>query len=206
MRFQIHCRNPKTGQSHEFQLDAHDRREAKQQVVDAGLVVGLIEIATEKAGGDTPPPFRPPGEAAEREIRRARRRVGIAGRIIGVGGIVAIVLAVLGTILSGGREAFRFHEIKVSVRFDGEQFTIVNRDDFSWHDIRIDVNGGLANRGYAVRWDVLVSQQMIVAKVTDFIDEKGNPYDPVNEPLRQLRIICDVGDGNKALHTRRWQP
>ncbi len=204
MRFQIHCRNPKTGQSHEFQLDAHDRREAKQQVVDAGLVVGLIEIATEKAAGNRPP-FRPPGEAAQREARRERRRIGIAGRFIGVGGIVIIVLAVLGTLLSGGGEAFRFHEIKVSVRFDGEQFTIVNRDDFPWRNIRIDVNGGLANRGYAVRWDVLVSQQVIVAEATDFIDEKGNPYDPVNEPLRQLRIICDVGDGNKALHTRRWR-
>ena len=55
MRFRIHCKNPSTGQSHEFDLDARDRREAERQVVDAGLVVGLIEIATEKAAGDTPP-------------------------------------------------------------------------------------------------------------------------------------------------------
>ena len=42
------------------------------------------------------------------------------------------------------------------------------------------------------------------AGATEFVDEKGNHYDPANEPLRQLRIFCDIGDGKKALHTRRW--
>lgn len=204
MRFHVTCTNPKTGQTHEFELDAHDHGEARQEVLNAGLVVGRIEPATGDRHPDPPP--HPHATAAEQETLQERRRVGIAGRIIGGCGIVAIVLAAVGTMLSGGSEDFTFHEIQASVRFDGAGFRIVNMDDFAWHDVLVDVNGGLANRGYTLRWDVLVAQQAIVAVADDFVNEKGRHYDPVKEPLRQLRIICDIGDGKKALHTRRWSP
>jgi hypothetical protein len=77
-------------------------------------------------------------------------------------------------------------------------------DDFAWHDVMIDVNGGLANRGFTLKWDVLTSRQSITAAANEFIDDEGNRYDPVGDPLRQLRIFCDIGEGKKALHTRRW--
>ncbi len=203
MRFRVHCRNPQTGQSHEFELDALNRDAAQREVIAAGLVVGRIEEADDKP--DDPPARIPPrAVAAERESRRARRHVGIVGRIIGVCSIVALVLVLVGTILFGSSHAVGYQDIQASVRFDGERFRIVNMDDFPWRDVLIDINGGLANRGYALRWDVLASQQAVVAAATDFVDEKGNHYDPVGEPLRQLRIICGIGDGLKALHRRRW--
>ncbi len=203
MRFRIHCRNPKTGQSHDFELDAHDRSDAEREVLAAGLVVGRIEAADDDPGA---PPSRIPPRAlaAERESRRARRRVGIAGQIIGVCSVVALVLALVGSILSGSSSALGYQDIQASVRFDGDRFRIVNMDDFPWHNVLIDINGGLANRGYTLRWDVLASTQAVVAAATDFVDDKGNHYDPVDEPLRQLRIICEIGDGMKALHSRRW--
>ncbi len=203
MRFRIRCRNPQTGQSHDFELDAHDRSAAEREILAAGLVVGRIEAADDNPGG---PPSRIPPRAlaAERESRRARRRVGIAGRIIGVCSIVGLVLALVGSILSGSSNALGYQDIQASVRFDGERFRIVNMDDFPWHDVMIDINGGLANRGYTLRRDVLASEQAVVAAATDFVDELGNHYDPVEEPLRQLRIICGIGNGMKALHRRRW--
>ena len=118
--------------------------------------------------------------------------------------IVALVLVLVGTILFGSSHAVGYQDIQASVRFDGERFRIVNMDDFPWRDVLIDINGGLANLGYALRWDVLASKQAVVAAVTDFVDENGNHYDPADEPLSQLRIICDIGNGLKALHTRRW--
>ena len=203
MRFRIHCRNPQTGQSHEFELDALNRDAAQREVIAAGLVVGRIEEADDKPG-DPPARIPPRALAAERESRRARRHVGIVGRIIGVCSIVALVLVLVGTILFGSSHAVGYQDIQASVRFDGERFRIVNMDDFPWRDVLIDINGGLANRGYALRWDVLASKQAVVAAVTDFVDENGNHYDPADEPLSQLRIICDIGNGLKALHTRRW--
>ena len=203
MRFRIHCRNPQTGQSHEFELDAHDRAAAEREILAAGLVVGRIEAADDNPG-DPPARIPPRALAAERESRRARRRVGIAGRIIGVCSIVGLVLALAGSILSGSSNALGYQDIQASVRFDGEQFRIVNMDDFPWTNVLIDINGGLANNGYTLRRDVLTSQQAVVAAATDFVDEKGNHYDPAAEPLRQLRIICEIGDGLKALHMRRW--
>ena len=202
MRFRIHCTNPKTGQSHDFELDAHDRSAAEREILAAGLVVGRIEAADDNPGG---PPSRIPPRAlaAERESRRARRRVGIAGRIIGVCSIVGLVLALVGSILSGSSNALGYQDIQASVRFDGERFRIVNMDDFPWHDVMIDINGGLANRGYTMRWDVVASEQAVVAAATDFVDEKGNHYDPATEPPRPLRIIRDIGDGNKPPPTRR---
>lgn len=202
MRFRITCKNPKTGQTHVFDLDAHDRGEAEQLILGAGLELDRIEPAGAKADGA--PRTIPRAVLAEQEAREERRRVGIAARIIGGGGIVAIVLALLGTILSSGGETFEFHEIKASVRFDGTRFTIVNREDFAWQNLLIDVNGGLANRGYTLRRDVLVADQALAAAAADFVDDRGRHYDPAREPLRQLRIICDIGEGQKALHTRRW--
>jgi len=203
MRFRIHCRNPKTGQSHEFELDAHDRASAEREILAAGLVVGRIEAADDNPG-DPPARIPPRALAAERESRRARRRVGIAGRIIGVCCIVALALAGLGTILSDGSDSLGYQDIRASVLFDGDRFRIVNMDDFSWHDVLIDINGGLANRGYTLRRDVLASEQAVVAAASAFVDEAGKHYSPADEPLRQLRIICRIGDGKQALHTRRW--
>ncbi len=203
MRFRIHCRNPQTGQSHEFELDALNRDAAQREVIAAGLVVGRIEEADDKPG-DPPARIPPRALAAERASRRAPRHVGIAGRIIGVCSIVALVLVLVGTILSGSSQAVGYQDIQASVRFDGERFRIVNMDDFPWTNVLIDINGGLANNGYTLRRDVLTSQQAVVAAATDFVDEKGNHYDPVEEPLSQLRIICNIGDGLRALHSRRW--
>ncbi len=202
MRFLIHCRNPRTGQSHEFELDAHDRREAEKQVQAAGLIARRIEPAGDHDGPVTPAEHHP--TAADREKVRDRRRIRISARFIGAAGIVVIVVAVLGTILSRDGTSFSFREIHASVHFDGSRITIMNTDDFAWHDVAIDVNGGLANRGYALKQDVIASRQAIVAGAGDFVDDRGRHYDPTNEPLRQLRIICEVGDGAKALYTRRW--
>lgn len=204
MRFLIHCKNPRTGQSHEFELDAHDWNEAEQQVLAAGLIPGRIEPAVNRDGPEPPAEHHP--TAAELETARNRRRIRLLARFIGAAGIVVIVVATLGTILSDRDPSFSFREIKASVRFDGSLFSIANTDDFAWHNVVIDVNGGLANRGCTLRPGVIASRQAIAAPATDFVDERGRHYDPTTEPLRQLRIICDVGDGEKALYTRRWDP
>lgn len=203
MRFRIHCSNPKTGQTHDFELDAPSHDDAQRQVLAAGLEVIRIEATDDKP--DAPPARIPPRPlAAQREARRERRHVRTVGRIIGACSVAALVLVLVGAILSGNSNAAAYLDIQASVRFDGEQFRIANMDDFPWTNVLIDINGGLANSGYTLRWDVLASQQAIVAKAIDFVDDKGNRYDPATEPLRQLRIICEIGDGNKALHMRRW--
>lgn len=203
MRFRIHCRNPQTGQSHEFEIDALNRDDAEREVLTAGLVVGRIDESDGERGA--PPPRVPPRPlAAERQSRRERRHVRTVGRIIGACSVAALVLVLVGSILSGSSDAAAYLDIQASVRFEGEQFRIVNMDEFPWTNVLIDINGGLANNGYTLRRDVLTSQQAVVAAATDFVDDKGNRYDPAAEPLRQLRIICEISDGNKALHMRRW--
>ena len=204
MRFLIHCMNPRTGQPHEFELDAHDRLEAEKLVQAARLIPGRIEPAGDRAGPGTPTEHHP--TAAQRETARNRRRIRFLARIIGAAGIVVIVVAVLGTILSGREPSFSFREIRASVRFDGTRFSIANMDDFPWHNVVIDLNGGLANRGCALRPGDIDARHAIAVPATDFVDDSGRHYDPAIEPLRQLRIICDVGDGEKALYTRRWDP
>ncbi len=204
MRFLIHCKNPRTGQSHEFELDAHDRREAEQDLQAADLIPSRIEPAGKRGRSESTAEHHM--SAAELETARNRLRIRLLARIIGAAVIVVIVVAVLGTILSERGPSFTFQEIKASVRFDGTRFSIANTDDFAWHNVVIDINGGLANRGYALRPGVIAERQAIAAPATDFIDDGGRHYDATIEPLRQLRIICDVGDGEKALYTRRWDP
>lgn len=203
MRFRIHCSNPKTGQTHDFEFDAPSHDDAQREILAAGLVISGIEATDDQS--DAPAERIPPRPlAAEREARRERRHVRTVGRIIGACTVVALVLVLVGSILSGSNDTAGYHDIQASVLFDGERFRIANMDDFPWQNILIDINGGLANSGYTLRWDVLTSQQAILAATTDFVDDKGNHYDPAAEPLRQLRIICEIGDGKKALHIRRW--
>ncbi len=204
MRFLIHCTNSRTGQSHEFELDARDRRDAEKQVQAAGLIAGRIEPVGDHVAPGAPAAHLP--TAADREMAGNRRRIRLAARIIGAAGIVVIVIAALGTILPDRDPSFGFQEIKASVLYDGSRFSITNMDDFPWHNVVIDLNGGLANRGYALSPGVIVSRQAIAAANADFVDDRGRRYDPRIEPLRQLRINCDIHGGKNAFYTRVWDP
>ena len=100
--------------------------------------------------------------------------------------------------------ASTLESLNASIRFDGSQFKIINKDDFTWHDVRLDLNGGLAHSGYLHRPGTLRSGQIYTAPATAFADEKGNRFNPVTESPRRMTITCDLEGGQAARYTRGW--
>ncbi|MHC4275392.1 MAG: hypothetical protein ACYSUR_17225 [Planctomycetota bacterium] len=197
MKFRIRARNPKTQQAHHFEVESASRGDARHKVEDAGLVPSSIEPV---AAPDAPPEAaapesHPPPPPAPRRRRRFVNGVLLAGIIVAVGATVKLML---------GSGATTFASLDASIRFDGFQFKIVNQDDFAWHDVRLDLNGGLANSGYMHRPGTLVAGQAYTAPVTAFADEGGNRFSVITDSPRQMTITCELDDGQTARYTRRW--
>jgi hypothetical protein len=197
MRFRIRARNPKTQQAHDFQVEGVSIDDARRQVTEAGLDPSSIEPAAET---EPSPDETAPSEQLRRRFARRppRRYVNVALMIVllaAVGLTVRVMLSSGATTLAG---------LDATIRYDGFQFWIANNDDFAWQDVRLDLNGGLANSGYLHRPGTIVAGQTHTMPVTAFADEAGNRFDPVTDTPRQLTITCDRDDGQTARYTKRW--
>jgi hypothetical protein len=197
MRFRIRARNPKTHQAHHFEVESASPGDARHKVEDAGLVPSRIEPVADPdpPAADTAPQSPPPPRPAPRRRRRLVNVVLLLGIVVAAAATVQLML---------GSRATTFASLDASIRFDGLQFKIVNQDDFTWHDVRLDLNGGLANSGYLHRPGTLVAGQACTAPVTAFTDEGGNRFSIVTDSPRQMTITCQLDDGQTARYTRRW--
>jgi hypothetical protein len=197
MRFRIRARNPKTKQPHSFEVEGDSLGDARQQVEEAGLVPSSIKPAAvpDPPAPDAAPDDRPPDPPAR---RRPRRSVNV----VLVLGFLAVVAATV-TMMMGG-DTTTFESLDAAIRFDGFQFRIANQDDFAWREVRIDLNGGLANSGYLHHPGTIVAGQTYSVSGTAFADEDGNRFDPVSDDPRQIQITCEIDDGKTARYTKRW--
>ena len=197
MRFRIHATNPKTHQAHDFEVEGDSIDDARRQVKEAGLDPSSIEPS---ANADPPventaPESSPPRVTPPRRPRRFVNVMMVLGILVAVGVTVRIMLS------SG---ATTFASLDASIRFDGLQFKIINQDDFAWHGVRLDLNGGLAHSGYLNRPGTLVAGQTYAAPVTAFTNEDGDRFSIITDRPRQMTITCEIDDGQTARYTKRW--
>ncbi|MHC4710603.1 MAG: hypothetical protein ACYTA3_09295, partial [Planctomycetota bacterium] len=144
MRFRIRARNPKTHQAHDFEVEGESIDDARHQVEEAGLDPSSIEPSADADPPveNTAPDSSPPQVTPPRRPRRFVNVILVLGILVAVGVTVRVMLS------SG---ATTMESLDASIQFDGLQFKIVNQDDFAWHDVRLDLNGGLAHSGYLHR-------------------------------------------------------
>jgi len=197
MRFRIRARNPKTKQAHHFEVEGDSPGDARHQVEEAGLIASSIEPAAKAdppvestAPDSSPPQVTPP--------RRRRRFVNV----ILVIGILAVVGLTVRLMFSSGVTTFA--SLDASIRFDGFQLWITNKDEFAWQDVRLDLNGGLASSGYLHRPGTLVSGQTYTMPATAFVNEDGDRFSVTTDSPRQMTITCKIDDGQTARYTKRW--
>ena len=105
----------------------------------------------------------------------------------------------------GGSRETVYRDLNASVQFDGRRLTIVNNDEFAWHDVLIDVNGGLIYMGYEFRPGTLSAGQEYVFAAARFVDKEGKRFDPALEEIRQVRIACEIDDRRKGMYARRMK-
>ena len=197
MRFRIRARNPRTHQAHDFQVEGESIRDARRQVEEAGLDPSSVEPAAsaDPPGDGVAHESRPPRTLTPRRPRRAVNIILVLGILSAAGATVPVML---------GSHTTTFASLDASIRFDGLQFKIVNQDDFAWHDVRLDLNGGLAHSGYLHRTGTLVAGQTYTAPVTAFTNEGGDRFSIITDSPRQMTITCEIDDGQTARYTKRW--
>lgn len=118
---------------------------------------------------------------------------------------VLVAAAVLYATIGGGGSETVYRDLNASVWFDGRRFTVINNDDFMWHNVRIDVNGALIQTGYEITPGTLSPGHEYFFSADRFTDKNGKRFDPTHEDARTVRIACDIDEHEKGMYARRMK-
>jgi hypothetical protein len=197
VKYRIHAKNPKTQQAHDFEVESGSMADARQMAEAAGLVLLNIMPAP---GADAAP--RDDARKAQRRRRFALRSGRRSVDLVLLAGILIAVATTISILLSGSPTGFE--PLDASIRFDGYQFKITNRDAFAWKDVRIDLNGGITHSGYLHHPGTIVAGQAYTAPVTSFCNDKGFRFSPISDSPGQMTITCELEGGRTGRYTKRW--
>jgi hypothetical protein len=199
MRFRIECMNPQKKRTHEFEIESDSLHDAQHQVREAGLVPTRVTPIADRE------PQRFTARWVPRALASASSRRGLLIRVTAYTVLTLVIVGLTSATLGLGAAGVSRQRLDGSVRFDGFQLKITNNGVEPWANVRLDINGGLAHRGYEHNVDSMASRQTIAVASTEFVDESGKRFNPITEKLVQLRIRCVLSDGTTGLYTRRWE-
>ncbi len=94
-------------------------------------------------------------------------------------------------------------ELNVEARFTGTQFIIVNKNDFIWTNVKLDINTGTFRSGYVYRVKNILPNKKYTIGAAQFTKSDGTRLNPFAIKPKTIFIICDTPKG-KAYYTGGW--
>jgi hypothetical protein len=95
-------------------------------------------------------------------------------------------------------------DLMATVRFDGTRFTISNRDAFAWHDVELEINGGLFTGGYKLSVPVIEAGRTYSVGALQFAKSDGTRFNPFQTKPTKLSISCQTGSGDHGFYVGGW--
>ena len=86
-------------------------------------------------------------------------------------------------------------DLNTSVNFTGEQFVIVNEDNFDWTDVKLEVNSGLLKGGYVLKTEKMVAGETYTVGALRFAKGDGTRLNPFIIKVLNFSIWCDTPNG-----------
>ena len=94
-------------------------------------------------------------------------------------------------------------ELNVEARFTGTQFIIVNKNDFIWTNVKLDINTGTFRSGYVYRVKNILPNKKYTIGAAQFTKSDGTRLNPFVIKPKTIFIICDTPKG-RAYYTGGW--
>lgn len=111
--------------------------------------------------------------------------------------ILAITLFVLLTIGSDGGEDTTVN-LNAQVSFDGSQFVIVNKDNFDYRNVKLELNDKYILKGYTLR-----TGESYTVGMMQFADKDGNRFSIMQKP-QKFTIWCDLAGDKNGFYYATW--
>jgi hypothetical protein len=95
--------------------------------------------------------------------------------------------------------------LRGDVTFTGTQFVIENRTDEDWHDVRLEINGGMLTSGYLYHADSIAAGRALTVGALLFTNSDHVRFNPFQLKADKLTVSCTLPDGASGFATFRWQ-
>ena len=97
----------------------------------------------------------------------------------------------------------KYMQLKAFVSFDDGQFKITNNDNFNWHNVEFELNGGIIKSGYKLRATIIEANSIYTVGAMQFTKKDGTRFDPFTHKPQKFNIWCDTSTG-KGCYYAAW--
>ena len=149
-------------------------------------------------------------EKAKKEAETKKTKQGILGCL----GLIVIifVIALIGGLFKSGDKTEKpststsqaMIDLKASVSFTGTQFVIVNKDNFDWTNVKLEVNSGLLKGGFVLKTQRMTAGETYTVGAMQFAKGDGTRLNPFTTKPQNLSIWCDTPRG-KGFWYGAWE-
>jgi len=90
--------------------------------------------------------------------------------------------------------------LNASVIFTGTQFEITNNDNFSWSNVKLEINPGLLKSGYKLNVRVMSAGNTYTVGAMQFAKPDGTRFNPFSMKAQSISIYCNTSKGDGSYH------
>jgi hypothetical protein len=94
--------------------------------------------------------------------------------------------------------------LNASVTFDSTQFVVVNKDNFDWTEVKMEVNGGLISPGFSSNLNKISAGETRTVPYTKFLNLDNTQFNPSAAKIQRFEITCQTpkGEGSWSANYR----
>ena len=152
-------------------------------------------------------------EAQEKAKEEAKAKKTKQGCLVCLGLIVVIfIIALVGGLFKSGDKTEKPStstsaatiDLNATVRFTGTQFVIVNKDNFDWANVKLEVNSGLLKGGFVLKTQRMSAGETYTVGAMQFAKRDGTILNPFTIKPQNFSIWCDTPRG-KGFWYGEWE-
>ena len=121
-------------------------------------------------------------------------------------GIAAVLLIVVIIALAAmcAQPSSKAVGLNASVTREETQFVIVNKDNFDWTEVKMEVNGGLVSPGFSYNLNKIIAGETRTVPYTKFLDPNSTQFNPSATKIQRFEITCQTpkGEGSWSANYR----
>ena len=125
--------------------------------------------------------------------------------------IIGVVVVVLYIVSSGARKETSKpkHEeeifLNASVKFDGEQFIVQNKDSYDWRNVKMEINSKLLSSGYSYNMPfAMTAGQTYTVGAMQFTKSDGERFNPFTHKPKKV-VISGTIQGKTGYFFAEWE-